>query len=83
MREQVPGVMLPELGGLPLIDSVTIDDPGADEVRVRIIVDGCDSFVSLRREACAAILLHRRRSMDRVLIPRSWAGCRRLNWIIA
>lgn len=61
MREQVPAVVLPELGGLPRIEAVTIDDPGPDDVRVRNVASGiCHTDLAAVRDArvCPVLLGH-------------------------
>jgi S-(hydroxymethyl)glutathione dehydrogenase / alcohol dehydrogenase len=61
MQIDVPGVVLAELGALPTLEMVTVDDPGPDEVRVRMVASGiCHTDLAARRDArsCPVLLGH-------------------------
>lgn len=51
MRE-VPAIILAALGQLPALETVTIHDPGPDEVAVRLVASGiCHTDISYMRDA--------------------------------
>jgi S-(hydroxymethyl)glutathione dehydrogenase/alcohol dehydrogenase len=58
---ELPGIVLAELGRLPTLETVTLHEPGPDEVRVRIVASGiCHTdlgYVHYAR-ACPVILGH-------------------------
>lgn len=46
------GIVLKGLGQLPVLETVTLDDPGRDEVRVKIVASGiCHTDISYMRDA--------------------------------
>jgi S-(hydroxymethyl)glutathione dehydrogenase / alcohol dehydrogenase len=58
---ELPGIVLAELGRLPILETVTLHDPGPEEVRVRMVASGiCHTdlgYVQYAR-ACPVILGH-------------------------
>ncbi len=56
-----PGIVLPELGQLPILTDVDVHDPGPDEVMIRMVASGiCHTDIGYMRDAraCPVILGH-------------------------
>lgn len=51
---KVPGIVLPELGRLPVLTEVEVHEPGPDEVRIRMAASGiCHTDIGYMRDARA------------------------------